>query len=144
MQGNGFVLSMQSHVSNRLVQVLDPNLVCAFVLGIISFPVAITIHALAIGHVDFFRFQDAIRFRFCLHLFAQALLCDISKPSVGIYACDEFTQVLWPAITLRHRPQDERLGWVGRHIGSRSGQSAGASLQLCSTEVGTRRYARKR
>lgn len=143
MQVEGFVLGMKSHVSNRLVQVLDPNLVCAFiVLSILSFPVAVTVSALVIGHVDFFRFQYAIRVDLCLHLFTQALLCDISKTSIGIYACDEFTQVLWPAITLRHRPQDERLGWV-RHVGSESGWSAGASLQLCATEVGMRRYARR-
>lgn len=109
---------MESHVSNRLVKVLDPNLVCAFViLSIISVPVAVTIRALAIGHVYFFRFQYAIRFCLCLHLFAQAFLCDIAKTSVGIYSCDEFAQVFGPAITLRHRPQDERLSGVRCHVG---------------------------
>lgn len=117
MQGEGFVLGMESHVSNRLVQVLDPNLVRIFaVLGIVLCPVAITHCSPSVGHVDFFRFQYAIRFCLCLDLLAQAFLGDISKASVGIHACDEFAQVLWSAITLRHRPQDKRLGWVRRHV----------------------------
>lgn len=83
-------------------------MVCAFVvLSIVSFPIAISIHTLAVGHVDFFGFQHAIRFCLCLNLFAQAFLGDISKTSVGIYSCDEFTQIFGPAITLRHRPQDK-------------------------------------
>lgn len=108
---------MESHVSNRLVQVLDSNLVCALVIvSIVSSPIAIVICSLAVDHVDFFRFQYAIRFCLCLHLFAQAFLGDISETPIGIYASDELAQVFGPAITLRYRPQDERLGWVRRHI----------------------------
>jgi hypothetical protein len=78
----------------------------------LCFLVAITSCAAAIGHVDFFRFEHSIRFYLCLHLFAQGFLCDISKTPVCIDSCDKFTQVLWPAVALRHRPQDERSGWI--------------------------------
>lgn len=61
---------MLSHVYYRLIKLLDPNLVCAvFVLGILCSLITITTCALAIGHVDFFRFKYAIRFYLCFQFF---------------------------------------------------------------------------